>query len=570
MAETHRVNIDEIRAEIAQPQPLAQARWLDASWRDADGFMGALCDYHAGLLTPAAKSNLVGGFDLYTDAVLRHAGAQFERVALRRFDRERGTISTLSYAELHERAGRLSVALRERGIKPGDPICLLAPFGEGFVVALFAALRVGAMLTCVPPLGERYVGRRLAACKPAFVLTERLYQRLCAPHKTILLGESGQGFAHESRSHTYPPPLPALALLSPLRDPPWLPVKVPSSIAYLRALRDGLCVYGLRAGDGLCAPGFSVLQHQPALLFAALLCGATLIDVEPAALGRDPGLIQRLGITCLGVNAATRDALRKAPQTALPTLRSWFRSPLEPFEAEAWRDFMTRHGFGAIPSFNAHIDAAAGGALLFSSRSKNLVVPTNHVLPAPGVEFKLAAADLSGQKAPGHYGIFLPAGEKKECGFLFLSRAGDGYFIGGTRLPRRAGHFYSHVEVEAVVQELPFVVGAATLALPEPGETSRFLFILLVFAGGNVLPADARLQIERHIALQLSPDHLPDAIETYELYPRRLESDAGPIVDGDWCRTQYQTGQLFKKTQRKSGQLLTALRRACSTLATKA
>lgn len=563
--EPYRFDLDAIVAELALPQPLEKAQWLEESYRDPTGFMSALCDYHAGRFTPAGKSNLVGGFDLYCDAVLRHASPLTERVALRLYDREHG-LRTMTYAELHERAGRLSTALRERGIKPGQPVCFMLHFGESFVVALFAALRVGATVTYLPPLGERYVARRLAAIKPAAVITERLYQRLCAPFPAVLITDSAQGFSHDSRSHTYPPPAPCLALLSPLRDPPWLPVKVPANVAYLRALRDALCVYGLRPGDGLCAPGWHVLQHQPALLFSALLAGATFIDIEPAALGRDPGLLQRLGVTCLGVNNATRDALRKAPQTSLPTLKSWFRTPLEPFFAEAWRDFLTKHGLAAIPNFNVHIDAASGGAQLFSSRAVKKVVPTNYTLPTAGVEYKLANADLSGQKAPGHYGVFLPAGEKKESGFLILSRGSEGYFVGGTRTPRRDGHFYSHVEVEEVVKELPFVEGAATLALPEPGDVNRFLFILLIFTGDIEEPKDGRLQLERHISLQLSPEHLPDVIEVYRLYPRKVKGDAGPIVDADWCRMQYQTGMLFKKTQRKSGQLLTALRRACEEL----
>ena len=188
-SESYRFDLDGIRAEVALPQPLDKARWLEESYRDAAGFMSALCDYHAGFFTPAAKSNLVGGFDLYCDAVLRHAGPQSERVALRLFDREQG-LRTLSYAELHERAGRLSTALRERGGKPGQPVCFMLPFGESFVVALFAALRVGATVTYLPPYGERYVARRLAAIKPAYVITERLYQRLCAPFPAVLITES--------------------------------------------------------------------------------------------------------------------------------------------------------------------------------------------------------------------------------------------------------------------------------------------------------------------------------------------------------------------------------------------
>jgi hypothetical protein len=51
---------------------------------------------------------------------------------------------------------------------------------------------------------------------------------------------------------------------------------------------------------------------------------------------------------------------------------------------------------------------------------------------------------------------------------------------------------------------------------------------------------------------------MPDDVAIYPLYPRRKQE--GGEIDHDWCRTQYQTGMLQRKSRRRSTKLLTALR----------
>jgi hypothetical protein len=560
--EAYRFDIDAIREQLVTAQPLLRTRWLQESYANPEGFLSALCDYHAALLTPAAKSNLSSGFDFYYDAVLRHASSvSAERVALRGFDERRGLFS-LTYGALHNRASSLTEVLREQGVKPKAVLCCLLPFGEGFLICLAAALRIGATVSFVPPLGERYVARRLKALKPAYVLTERLYEPLCLGHKPLFVSESSGTPSYDARSFTYAPAAPALLLVSPLREPPDSVTPVTSAVAYLRALRDGLCVYGLRAGDGLAAPGFDVVQHQPALLLATLLCGATFVDLEPDALARDPTLLVRLGVTCLGINNATRDALRKAPQTSLPRLRSWFRPVLEPLDSEAWRELLARHGLGAVPNLNVHIDAAQGGVQLFSSRNKSKITVSNFVLPALGVPYSLATPELSGQKSLARSGVYMSVGQKKGSGYLILARAGEEYFLIGTLTPRCAGQVFPAAEVQAVVCELPWVVGAATVTIAQAGEVNRFAFVLLVFLGSREVKNAANVcaQIEQHISFLLSPQHVPSYIELYSLYPRMKEG----VVDESWCQTQYVSGSLHRKSQSRSAKLLTELRKVCA------
>jgi O-succinylbenzoic acid--CoA ligase len=51
-----------------------------------------------------------------------------------------------SFAELDQRVDAAAHALRERGLQPGQPIGLRAPNGAGFVLAVHALMRIGAVL----------------------------------------------------------------------------------------------------------------------------------------------------------------------------------------------------------------------------------------------------------------------------------------------------------------------------------------------------------------------------------------------------------------------------------------
>jgi long-chain acyl-CoA synthetase len=54
--------------------------------------------------------------------------------------------ASITYSELHERAGRLSVALKEAcGLSPGDRVALFLPNHPEFVIAYYAAARLGAI-----------------------------------------------------------------------------------------------------------------------------------------------------------------------------------------------------------------------------------------------------------------------------------------------------------------------------------------------------------------------------------------------------------------------------------------
>lgn len=582
-----RFDIDGLRADQAAARPWNDTGWLAESWRDADAFATALISYSSGLLSPPAKSSLQSGCDLYHDAVLRFVAQ--DRAALRTIGEGpdgRVTSRSLSYGELHTRVTNLAATLRARGLKAGDPLCILLPMGESFVVTLCAGLRLGLLVGIVQPRGERLVARRIAALKPACVVTERLYSRLHPASRAthVILDERESDLQIppplDDRSHTYAPAAPALALFSPLHSPITVPGMVPSTLLYARALRDGLCIFGLRAGDGLCAPSpdFDLMQYQPALLLSTLLCGATYVHCDAAVIGRDPSLLTRAGVTCLGIGRTLRDALRKLPSpqplvttpalAALGRLHCWFRPALDPLDVVTYRELDARAGLSQVPRMQLVYDAAQGGVVLTSARYRGDA--SLLVWPAPGCAWKLSPVDALGSTAaaPGQHGLYLPAGSKKEAAALLLAKAprsvGDGYLLAGTLGTRRAGHVYPEAEVEAALAELPGVAGCCVMGVPDASEAGRTTLVLLLFTGGAATDAGLRSQIERQIEFALGAEHAPDHLEIYPLYPRRDRKTGA--LDRAWCRTQYVIGALQQKTTRRSSQLLTALRAACAQL----
>ena len=57
----------------------------------------------------------------------------------------------LTYAQLHEAAGRMGALLASRGIEPGDRVGLMLPNVPAFPVAFYGALAAGAVVVPMNP-----------------------------------------------------------------------------------------------------------------------------------------------------------------------------------------------------------------------------------------------------------------------------------------------------------------------------------------------------------------------------------------------------------------------------------
>jgi hypothetical protein len=537
------------QVEQASP-PESLPDWLQRSWTDPEGFAAALAPAYTGRGAPF-KSRTGQHHDFFHDLISRHATT--DRIALRMYDRARGW-QTLSYRQLHDQAARWASAWEQRGVNPGARVCLLFHPSPELWVSLAAALRLGACVSLLPPMGQRFVSRRLAALAPGHIAAELHQAPLLGPYARCLLPMAGLP-APSLTSHSYKPNEPVGLLFSPLMSPPSTPVSLKAGEAWLGALVDGLLTFSLAPGDHLAAPGFHSLQHQPAFIFTTLLRGATFLHLELADLKEHPSLLAEYPVRALGVTPALRDLLLRS-RTLLKNVGGWFRSPEAPPDWQAWRAWVKQCGLEKVPGANVLVDASAGGAVLCSFR--RVEDAYTEVAPAPGRRWALKDLNQSGQQAVGSSGLFtlIPA-EGRRPGHVVLSRNRQQYHYGGTREARREGRVLSLAEVTEALEGMNPPLSTSLLTMPTGGLSGELCSVLLVFTGPP--PRDTSLSLadlRRHLELQLGPEHIPDRFEVFPLYPR-LEDGR---VNHAWCHAQYLTGSLYHKATDPLFQTLTALR----------
>lgn len=564
------------KLEVDPGDPSLPLDWLRSSYADPIGFSQALELRRRARGGPAAKSAHGVGFDVYGDAVTRHLGSH--RTALRWYERISRAGSarwrSMTFEELHARCTILASSWRACGVDNGATLCVVLPMGALCAVTLLTALRLGARLSLLEPLGPRYLRRRLAALGPQHIASAPFYRRQLGEFADLILPTEETVRPGPLYSHTYRPGDSCLAAFSPLRDAPSTPVDVTADDVYAGAQRDGLITFALRPGDHLAAPGFHTLQHQPALLLAALVTGATFVHIDEDDVVREPSLMTAAPLRSAGVTAAVRDAVAARPSGS-PTWQHWFRNPEEPTDWLAWRDFVDRCGLGDVPASNVVIDAAAGGSLLWSPRRKSKLQLRYlaEVVPAPGRPWTLLDFTNTGQPAIADVGVFAPAmaGDVDlvpvEPQHMILAARGAGYLYGGTRTPRRAGRVYPADEVIDAVASAPFLDGATVVAVPAGGATVAHRFVLVGFTGdAPTAGSDAeRDELARLVAAELGPEFVPDQIVTFPLHARRLADRGG--VDHAWCRAQFLSGLLFRKARTPVFRRLTAARDAVRAVA---
>lgn len=541
--------------DAAEPSNADLPKWLEESWADPEGFIAALTAAHTGRGVPS-KSRPGEHYDFYQDLVVQHA--DMERVAFRCFDRLKGW-QTLSYRQLHDRASRRATEWEEQGVKPGATVCLLYPPCIELIISLMACLRLGACFSLVPPQATWFVSRRLAALKPKHIAAEPHQLPLLKGFEKLLLSSRGMA-APSFASYTYKPAEPIGLLFSPLNDPPDQPVQLTAADAWLGALCDGLLTYSLSAGDHLAAPGYHFLQHQPAMLFACLVRGATFLHLELADLKREPELLSAHPIRALAVSPRLRELLLASKSRNLKNVSHWFRNPEEPLDWKGWRTWVNEFNLDKVPTSNVLIDSTSGGAVAGSLRR----VGDIHIdaTPAAGRVWEFRDV-VSKKKAAGDMGIYTLLPDKKRLpGYAILSRIRDQYAYAGTKDIRREGRIYPAAEVVDALEGLSFNAGASVVPVPIGGLQGH-KFVLLVFTGSEPpavtsKEAGAREQeLRRTLEQRLGAEFQPDVIEFFPLYPRRTKKGA---VDDAWCRAQYQTGALHTKTQEPMFLALTAIR----------
>jgi hypothetical protein len=559
--------------------------WLTASYESPAAFREALYAY-VSARRRGMKSRLGKAYDLYHDCVVANLGGR--RTAL--VVCESGALEEISFETLHDRCTALSAAWKKAGVEPGGSVCLVLPVGADQAVALLTALRMGLVVSMVPPLGPTYVGHRIEALEPdRIVTTERLRNALRLPAQGVL-PLAGTTTAGAPPSCSYQPGEAVLRLLSPFSELGADPIEVPASALHASIVRDGLLVLGLDNADVLAAPAFDPVQFQPHLLLSVLVSGAGFAELSVKDLARDPRLVERARVTVLGIGRDMRELIiERGADMLKASVRAWFRSLTEVLDVYRWDELRRLFEVTKLIGFNVVANAATGGVELFSPRA---AAPWLRVYPVPARSFKLSevgtgvllALDDAGIYTPvtddepeeghaqvllarretGPQGSGLPAGGRQasgaqEGGFIFAGTIDLG-FTGTFDLGPDA-HAYPRDEVSRVVAAHPGVRHATVVLVP--GRWMNDARVVLIVFVDDARGPDGRIalpvgvpELEKRILREMGERFVPERVEIFPLRPR---FDEDGELDHAWCRSQYLSGMLTKRARLETFILLSRI-----------
>ncbi|MGD8989359.1 MAG: hypothetical protein PVH57_14430, partial [Syntrophobacterales bacterium] len=434
-----------------------------------------------------------------------------------------------------------------------------------YVVCLLTALKLGLTVSSLPPQGTLFLQNRLEALSPEFIATDDMYLSMLAPWREKIIPEETTGEHSETNSehsHTYATGEIVSLCFDPSSETPHVPAEVTSDAAYLSPLRDGLIALGIRPGDVLTAPGFHFLETQPGLLLACLLNGGTYLQLEPDDVAENPELLKEQPIRVLGVTRQLRDILLEKPVKLGKPLYYWFRNPAEPLDTELWQSFIEISELEKVYSGNVKHDAILGGCSLFSVKRQGQTHA--QVLPSAGVPWGLAdpaSGEVGSVADYGAFSVVKPGGENGEStatGSIVARSSREWVFV-GSRVSGRNGRTYPLGEILAAIGSLPHCSRCSIVAAPALGADLNPNFVLLLFTGGDseVDQAAVRKTILATIAREMGQEFFPDRIQFFPLHPR---GDDEGNVDHNWCRDQYLTGSLFRKSREEMYRSLAQLR----------
>jgi hypothetical protein len=523
--------------------------FLPATYQAPEQFRGAL-HAHAARRPVGLESRPGEGYDIYCDCLVVHLGK-----SRRAFVSTAGAADAeVSHESLHLRAGALAAAWKRAGVEALQSIAVVMPVGVDYLVALLAALRLGAVISAVAPVGGAFVRDQLARLGPDHTTVTEEHRYMLGDDAGAMLPLSWSSIEEAPTSHVYGPADPVLRILSPFGETAAEAIEVSAAALHEGLLRDGLVIFGLDETDTLAAPGFDAAQFQPHLVLATLAAGAAYAELAPEDVLADPRLLDRLGVTVLGVRRDLRDILLQSGGSTVPrAARAWFRSLTDVLDVDRWDALARSLWARKIPGFGVVASVAAGGVHLFSPPSSPAIVP--RCWPAPGRSWRLTELAAGGLPALNAVGTYTPLldDEPDFAGLprLILVREADGFVMAGAIELGRDAQSYPTSLVARVVESEPAVrYASVVVAAANTANDAKIVVIAFVEDergpnGENTLPigehAIAAL-IEREMGKAL----VPDRIEIFPLRPR-LNADGAP--DGAWCRRQYLGGTLHAKAR---------------------
>ena len=507
-------------------------------------------------------------YDIYHDTIAIHTGRSRRAfvVASERGDAE------ITFDNLHQRAAKLALAWAHLGLEPGKVVAIVLPLHIDALVAIAACLRVGAVIALVSPDGPSFVRNRLERLAPDFLVTNDKFATWCEAFADKRLAFALPVISDTTPpSHSYQPDEPVFRVLSAFGEADAEPMDVDAASVHEGLLVSGFVALTLERSDVLAAPGFSHAQFQPLLLLSALAAGAAFAEISPRDVITDATVLERVGVTVLGVCRRVRDGLLAKGDSSLPGvskfpkgLRLCFRSLTEAFDLERWFAFQNLAWERKVPASNIAASNAAPFVHLFSPPAQ----PSPGALrvwPVPGRTFaftEVAAGELPALRSGGIYTPLVKDKPADPPGLpaMMLARDTGGYTFAGCVNLGHDAQTYPTDEVARIV-ETHKAVRHAVVVLSSANHANDAVVVLIAFTEDSydkqgrvvprVLPDDLRALVER----ELGPTLAPDRIEIFPLRPRIVDG----VVDVARCRDQYMSGLLHQKADSELYLLLSRL-----------
>jgi len=562
------LDIALIDAELKSGKPEESRRqaWLDDSCHSPEKFWYALKRTNDSFFNIPGKSTPYKAYDFYHDIVARNQKNQ--NPALRWYDPVQGW-RDLSYSGLGALASQKAGVWRQSGAAPGKTVCIILPIGPELLVSLMAAFKIGLCISFLPPLGRKFLNRRLENLAPDYIATDKLYLPLIAAWQEIVLspGKANPATASNSeKSHSYASGSVLGHYFDPASPLPHLPVELTSDSIYMNPLRDGLIALGLRPGQSLAAPGIHFLEAQPALILAVLLNGATFFHIEPQFVMKQPELIGDHPIDCMGLDKSLRDFLLRHPVSLTDKCSCLFRNPAETYDLEPWQQLIKKLDLGNARFMNLKWDAAIGGCSLFSTKIKGQF--HLRVLPSAGVPWALTDISGNGMQLYENFGILSvepigSTGGELQLTANILTTDREEWLYTGSSARGRNGRYYPIDEVLDAVREIHLGTLCSIVEMPALQNPGSHTYTLLIFIGGrlDISANEITSQVRETLQFEMGAEFIPHKILIFPLYPR-LNEDR--LVNHGWCHAQFISGSLFKKSKNELYRATTRLRRHVS------
>lgn len=511
--------------------------WLKESWQDPSRFGLALHAYWQRRQGSTSKSVPWVRYDFYHDVLVRQKDQSSS--AFIWYERERW--HNWSYAELDRAVNGLAATWENVGVQPGETLVILYVQGPQWLMALLAGLRLGLVITLLPPQGDAFVARRLINTDPQWLAMDQLYKhQVDEIWFEKVLPNTLSSVLPIRRSYEYLGTDIVIRCFDPTSVTPDVAYPVNADTLYLNAIRDGIFALGIESGYRFTAPGWHELESQPALMLAVLLCGGTWVHINFADLEKQPERLMEQSIDVMGVSVSLRDLFQINPINFEKPPRYWFRHPAESIDFSLWQRFIEDLYLQNSYSGNVILSAAKGGSILFSPRRKG----TSHhtVFPSAGLCWQLGVVDDPIQPNVDGWGC-MAIGEKVEdeiiwtsTPYIFSPYLKEWIYLG--QYPRcRAGRTYPEQEVlDLLKDKIDYI---ALVKTHMHGGNANEKYVLLVFS-----PKPDTLAIHKCIVNAVGNEFLPDRIEWFSLLPKRDEEGG---ADQTWCQFHYLTGELYRR-----------------------